>query len=950
MKMEKKRKTSAVLLVAAITVSLLAIPIMTVTVVPAAPDHPEDDFAIPVPIATPQTPDEEFFNMRLAFFLPETEPLIKETFGTELRFEDDAFWEYESYYSRAVSFATNLPTLAKIEYGPDTQYSLTTEQTESYYYQHLFHLTGLEPGNTYHYRIKARASDGQLLVSRDYAFTTPTVPADVILIPQDLEVQSPPYKLAGNDKNYLLTQDIFAPNGGIVLGGNNVTLDLGGHTIVYDNQPNTIINEHMTDNAVALRNHEGNTSGVRCGMWNFRNQKVLNGVIIQGSNGGTGLSGNGYNPILFTHTSETEIAGVAVDYYGDSVNGIMSDADSYIHHNVVYDRGYVIDNRHEQMRAITVSRYYNNVISYNSVRRCRQTGIAGGRECRGNEIYGDSFAANSYLLGYDSDSTSTYNKIFGLGYNPIGIGGGTSNGAVARNNFIYMHAWAPSQRDDEYDRLSGVAGFRWQIYGDEQFRGVYWDNNLFTDNVIVAKAWPDSAYIRGLWLSQGQYANGNRVENNIVKVEAMSDDINAIDSGDVHFCYTCIDLNNRDDFLYSEDFDLDAYVASPSTLIAGNRLITNMSYLVCGTGYRTGSNAALYRNTFEKIEGYDNHYVPFRLGYWFHAAVNNKVIDSIIGPGVDLSTPARNATYTSSAHLALDVGVSSQRAYADAATGEPLANRTVAWRMDGGESGVFSTDGNGEAYREWMTTHNEHMPGQPGLTMAQTHNTAVTFTVDGYEPVTKNIADIKGEGPAILFGGGTVAPTAAPTATPTAAPTVAPVESLGGGAILDANTIRLTFWSYSAYDGAEIYRSSAPDGPFSFLKAETGPCPYYDTDLQPDTTYYYKIRLLQNGNLGPMTEAVALKTSCIIAEDFRGRANTNDNEMAWWCRSQWDYAEIWRSTTQGGDDFALYATTEESPFYDVKVEPGNTYRYIIRLVKGAHTGPFSDVLSLQAYQ
>jgi hypothetical protein len=120
--------------------------------------------------------------MRLEFFLPETEPLIKETFGSKLCFNDATLWEYESYYSRAVSFETNLPTLAKIEYGADNAYGFETKQTESYYYRHLFHLTGLEPGKSYHYRIKVKGSDGAFLVSRDFMFTTPSLPADIIRV------------------------------------------------------------------------------------------------------------------------------------------------------------------------------------------------------------------------------------------------------------------------------------------------------------------------------------------------------------------------------------------------------------------------------------------------------------------------------------------------------------------------------------------------------------------------------------------------------------------------------------------------------------------------------------------------------------------------------------------------------------------------------------------------
>ena len=244
----EKKSAWVILLLLMLTAALAVVPLLTASAHPAA----ADDFVLPTPIANPRTPDEEYFNMKLQFFLPETEPLIKETFGSTLRFVDEAFWEYESYYSRAVAFATNLPTLAKIEYGPDTGYGMSTEQTESYYYQHLFHLTGLAPGRAYHYRIKAKGSDGALLLSKDYTFITPEVPAGVIRVPEDLSDQSLPYRLTESDARYLLTRDVFAPNGGIVLGGDNVELDLGGHTIIYDNERNLIINEDMIDNAVGF--------------------------------------------------------------------------------------------------------------------------------------------------------------------------------------------------------------------------------------------------------------------------------------------------------------------------------------------------------------------------------------------------------------------------------------------------------------------------------------------------------------------------------------------------------------------------------------------------------------------------------------------------------------------------------------------------------------------------
>ncbi|MDR2713144.1 MAG: dockerin type I domain-containing protein, partial [Clostridiales bacterium] len=689
--------------------------------------------------------------MRLQFFLPETEPLIKETFGSVLRFEDEAFWEYNSPYSRAVSFATNLPALAMIEYGPDQNYGLTTSQTESYFYQHLFYLTGLEPGSTYHYRIKIKGSDGQFMVSEDHIFTTAVLSPDLIRIPQDLADKSLPYKLTVANAKYLLTEDVSAPNGGIVIKASNVELDLGGHTIVYDNEFNPIANE-SNNLYYEIKYNEDFTFGIRSGLWNLYKQNIFNGSIIQGKYGGSGIYGYGYNPVMITHVAGQEIAGVTVDFYGDNINGIDIDSEAYAHHNVVYDRGSKIDNRHLQMRAIDVITGTAGVIAYNSVRRCRQTGIAGGQECYGNEVYGDSFSTNSYLLDYSSDSLSTGNKIFGLGYNPIGIGGGKTANATARNNFIYVHAYAPSQRDQEYDRLSSAAGFRWQIYFDDQFTGTSWDNNVFADNVVVAKAWPGAANVRALWVSQNRYAKGNRVENNIVKVEAMSDDISSQESIS---CFTCIDVNSMDEILY-DPANIDKFVPTSEVLFTDNHFITNMSFLVLGTGYATGANIYLYRNKFEKISSFESHYIPLRLGWWYYSTLNNKIIDSIEGPGVDLSLPPRKNTNNDDCHLALDIGISSQRAYLDAATGLPLADRTISWQLDGGESGTFSTDGKGEAYREWITTKNEYKPGDPeSQEISRIQNTTVIFTAAGYEPVTKNISELQGMGPPILFFEGT---------------------------------------------------------------------------------------------------------------------------------------------------------------------------------------------------
>ena len=877
-----------------------------------------DDFIIPTPIADPQTPDEEFFNYRLQFFLPETEPLIKATFGEQLRFEDEAFWEYESYYSRAVSFATNLPTLAKIEYGQDETYGFETKQTESYFYQHLFYLTGLQPGHTYHYRIKVMDSDGTFMASPDYTFTTPAIPADIIRIPDDLANKTLPYKLTTPNAKYLLTEDIYAPFGGILLSAHNIELDLGGHTISYDNEPNPITWDDGRPNYVHFVEDGAASYGVKGGTWNLTNQRLYNGTIIQGKNGSCGEFGSGLSPVIFYHGSKNTVAGITADYYGDNMSGIVTDAETTIHHNVVYDRGSVIDNRHQGMKAISSPGPGVSETYYNSVRRSRHFGIATGGIKYGNEVYSDSFGPNSYLMTFPSNSNCYNNKLFGMGYNPIGIGWYSMSNAVAANNFIYLHAYAPTIRDPEYQRISGVAGYRPQVYDSNTPS----NNNLFENNVVICKAWPGAAYIRALWIPSDICMENTQINNNIIVAETMTNDINV---SDMYNCFTCVDLQGE-----------YATVDVPQVLFSDNLFRTNVNYLVAGTSYGIGNNASFYRNTFMRINHHDDQFWPFRLGFWDWSTTGHKFIDSIEGSGVDLSVPPNWASYYTEPLYTLSVGISSERVYVDASTGLPLSDKIVHWQLDGGSTGSFNTNSKGMAYVEWITTWNEHKPGDRHGVFTQVHNSTISLFIDGYQPMTVNIADTQGNGPNIQFVR-LQDPLNPPTANIIA-------EDFRGRANVAYNDI--AWWSRSDWDYAEVYRANALDGVFS-LFATTTASPFFDNEALPENTYYYKIRLVRGSDFGPVTDIVKLTTLPIIAEDFRGRANPGNIEVAWWSRSVWDHTEVYRADTPDGV-FSFHGTTVGSPYFDYKVLPGQTYYYKIRLVQGNHMGQFTNAIGFTA--
>ncbi|MDR2411214.1 MAG: hypothetical protein LBD88_01020 [Candidatus Peribacteria bacterium] len=73
--------------------------------------------------------------------------------------------------------------------------------------------------------------------------------------------------------------------------------------------------------------------------------------------------------------TRNEIAGVTIDYYSDSTPGIRAGIGE-THHNVVYDRGFEIADRHSGIRAISAGA--ESVVKYNSIRRFRHRGIDTG--------------------------------------------------------------------------------------------------------------------------------------------------------------------------------------------------------------------------------------------------------------------------------------------------------------------------------------------------------------------------------------------------------------------------------------------------------------------------------------------------------------------------------------------------------------------------------------------
>ncbi len=396
----------------------------------------------------------------------EKDPLVYQYAGDTLVFEADGQWSYPSETSAFVAFETNLPAISYLEYGTDTSYGSTITHDASFFFLHQYHITGLANNTTYHYRLVIEDERGNQVVGTDHTLATAT-PAGVTYISGGTFSSR---QIISTGGYYLLTGDIYADGTAFEITTSNVTLDLGGHTITYN-----IVDYPIDVHATKSTAWGLGAPGIKA--YNRGNVKIVNGIIKQGIGASVGQkNGYGASPIWFRGYSSSgpyKVAGVTADY-SSQVNGMLVPRGE-VHHCTTIDRGNVILNRHSGVKAIEEAPSVNHTL----IARTRHVGISppGDSEFYDNEIYVDSWAANSYAIrGYDVDNMQAYgNRVFGTGYSVIGIAAvSDSINCDINDNLFQMYGFQPSRRDREYGKKATLGGLNMRWHGS----GLRHDNNV----------------------------------------------------------------------------------------------------------------------------------------------------------------------------------------------------------------------------------------------------------------------------------------------------------------------------------------------------------------------------------------------------------------------------------------------------------------------------------------
>ena len=224
------------------------------------------------------------------------------------------YWQLGDVRSQALSY---------VEYGETEALGERTELTKELRWSQFHRLNALKTNATYYYRMAViDPSTQQEIRSRILKFTTQNK-KNALRIPE--HGQSPPFVLDKPGALYILTEDVVANGTAFVITGDNVTLDLDGHTVIFG----------------------GNTDEQVRGVWvkNEGKATICNGHIVQGARS------KEYSTAVESRwrAQPTEIFGISTDVHlrcGYPMKFLGAAADVHIHHNNLYSRVTEIVSRH----------------------------------------------------------------------------------------------------------------------------------------------------------------------------------------------------------------------------------------------------------------------------------------------------------------------------------------------------------------------------------------------------------------------------------------------------------------------------------------------------------------------------------------------------------------------------------------------------------------------------
>jgi hypothetical protein len=544
-------------------------------------------------------------------------------------------WTYASINSICIAFETTRPAKTYVRYGTTDSYGSQTLKTRERHFLHVHYLTGLTASTTYHYQLVAVDPDDETVI------TSADLTLDTVSGSGWVDINNTTTTLATQNKYYYLSADLTSDTFGLLITANNITIDLNGHTITYDNgtpatgmESGHVWNTYVNSATASFGIHSVNSRN---------NVKILNGTIKQGANNGyttpTSANGWGFCPIYMSQygATQNEISGVSLEWSGNDVSGMaVRDGLTYVHHNIIKDTGSVISNRTSASSQALPMGYSTTQTPYavkchnNLIKRGRHWVMVFYGAAYSNELWGDSWNTNAFIMEPTPkdlpltpiDPHNIYsNKVFCTGYHSIGIGfpwsgpGGICSSQI-HDNLIIEQAGAPEDRSPQHE-LGGsggnatVIGLRLTQYG---YATRQYTNVSYYNNYIIAKGLDGSDYVRGMEIFSDPHISGLTIHDNVIKAEQTGTP-----------AYSCAPI-------FCQGFPNNGTPLPVNYY--NNTIIGNYRNILFGDSYGIGGNHWFRANTITKTGSRADYHT---LSVGSGNAIGNRIFDSIAGTGVDLN-------------------------------------------------------------------------------------------------------------------------------------------------------------------------------------------------------------------------------------------------------------------------------------------------------------------------
>jgi titin len=149
-------------------------------------------------------------------------------------------------------------------------------------------------------------------------------------------------------------------------------------------------------------------------------------------------------------------------------------------------------------------------------------------------------------------------------------------------------------------------------------------------------------------------------------------------------------------------------------------------------------------------------------------------------------------------------------------------------------------------------------------------------------------------------------------------------------------------WTPSANAASfTVYRRIAPGGTFSILATGLGASPYFDTPVNPDTTYEYYVTATNSGGDSPASASASIASlpssfntlAAVPSTDATSVTTARRITLSWTLPPNSTATGVWiyRRLSGGAFDFnSPIATNQASPYVDAAVASDSTYDYVAR--------------------